>query len=301
MRILLALIASAGLVGCVGSIDPASSADDATTTPQGPSNPSGADLSAAKALFDANVYSTLNAKCTGGGCHSEDAQGSTLTRFVAKDASKGWSTAVGYSGLVGNFTNSAPILTKIEGGTHQGKSYTADEKTKIVAWLAKEVELRNGQSPTQPQGETLAAAADRVMAQFAGCMTLADFTAANMGPAWANINTNEGQCKRCHVNGESMFIANQDNTTAFNVISAKKMYWLQYFTVDLTQGAAAAKVIPNDVSFLGVHNRQAPHSAHPTFPYPDNNAGYTAREQFYQKTLTNIQGGQCQPKTLENY
>jgi len=295
MRTLLALIASAGLVGCVGSIDPPILEDGPGTNP----NPSGADLTAAKALFDTTVYSTLNAKCTGTACHSEDAAGATLTRFVAKDAANGWTIATGYVGLVGNFTSGAPILGKIENG-HQNKTYTADEKDKIVKWLAKEVELRNGQTNTQPQGETLSAAADRVMAQFAGCMALTDFTAANMGPAWANINTNEGQCKRCHVNGESMFIANQDNTTAFGVISTKKMYWLQYFTVDLTQGAAAAKVIPNDVSFLGVHARLAPHQGHPTFTYPDNNAGYTARKTFYDKTLANIQAGQCQPKPLEN-
>ena len=300
MRILFALIASAGLVGCVGSIDPSSGDDGTTTNPNDPKNPSGADLTPAKQLFDTTVYSTLNAKCTGTACHSQDAQGSTLTRFVAKDASNGWSIATGFSGLVGTFTNAAPILTKIEAGTHQGKTYTADEKDKIVKWLAKEVELRNGQTTPAPQGETLSQAADRVMSQFAGCMALADFTTANMGPAWANINTNEGQCKRCHVNGESMFIANQDNPTAFGVISTKKMYWLQYFTVDLTQGVAGAKVIPNDVSFLGVHARLAPHQGHPTFTYPDNNAGYTARKQFYDKTLANIQAGQCQPKPLEN-
>jgi hypothetical protein len=297
MRILLALIASAGLVGCVGSVDPPNMGDD--ENPRG-DNPSGADLTAAKQLFDSTVYGTLNAKCTGGGCHSEDATGATLTRFVAKDPANGWQTATGYTGLVGSFTNAAPIISKIENG-HQGKSYTADEKDKIVKWLAKEVELRNGQSnTTQPQGETLSQAADRVMSAFAGCMTLADFTAANMGPAWANINTNEGQCKRCHVNGESMFIANQDNPTAFGVISTKKMYWLQYFTVDLTGGSAAAKVIPNDVSFNGVHARLAPHQAHPTFNYPDNNAGYTARKTFYDKTIANIATGTCQPKPLEN-
>ena len=194
----------------------------------------------------------------------------------------------------------APIISKIANG-HQNKMYTPDEKDKITAWLAKEVELRSGQSnTTQPQGETLSQAADRVMSAFAGCMLLTDFQTANMGAAWANINTNEGQCKRCHVNGESMFIANQDNPTAFGVISTKKMYFLQYFTVDLTTGAATAKVVVNDVSFTGVHARLAPHQSHPTFTYPDNNPGVTARKQVYDKTIANIATGTCQPKPLEN-
>lgn len=301
MRNLLALIASVGLVGCVGSVDPTDPVDP-TNNDRG-DNPKNADLTAAKQLFDTTVYSTLSAKCTGGACHSEDATGATLTRFVAKDASKAWQVAVGYSGLVGSFTNAAPVLTKIPEApaSHNGKNYTAAEKDSIVKWLAKEVELRSGSTtPTQPQGETLSQAADRVMSQFAGCMALTDFQTTNMAAAWANINTTEGQCKRCHVNGESMFIANQDAPTEFGIVSTKKMYFLQYFTVDLSGGAAAAKVIPNEVSINGVHARLAPHTSHPTFTYDQNNAGYTARQAFYTKVQAAITAGQCQPKPLEN-
>jgi hypothetical protein len=296
MRNLLALIASVGLVGCVGSVDPPIF-DDGNDNGD---NPAMADLTEAKRLFDSNVYGTINASCTGTACHSEDAQGSTLTRFVAKDPAKGWETAVNYTGLVANFTTAAPILGKIEAGTHYGKSYTQEQKDKIVEWLAKEVELRNGQ-PNQPQtpgGETLSQAAERVMSAFAGCMTIENFTAANMGPAWANINSNEGQCKRCHANGESMFIANQDNATAFSIISTRKMFWLQYFTVDLTGGAALAKVIPNQYSFQGVYNRQPPHVGHPTFTHP-NNAGMQALTTFYNSTTAALGTG-CAPKVLQN-
>lgn len=298
MRNLLALIASVGLIGCVGSVDPPIGGDIDPDTNTGP-NPAGSDLTEAKRLFDANVFPTLTAKCSGGACHSETAQGSTLTRFVATDVTKGWETAINYTGLVGNFTTSAPVLTRVEPG-HKGVTYTQDEKDKIVTWLAKEVELRNGQpnTPAQPGGETLSQAADRVMSAFAGCMTLANFQAANMATAWANLQSNEGQCKRCHANGESMFIANENSSIGFTVISSKKMFWLQYFTVDLTGGAAAAKVVPNKVSFAGVYNRQVPHAAHPTFQYPNNN-GVTALQKFYDTTIANLGTG-CLPKTLEN-
>jgi hypothetical protein len=297
MRNLFALIASVGLIGCVGSVDPPSGEIDPDTN-VGP-NPGMNDLTEAKRLFDQTVFPTLTAKCSGGACHSETAQGSTLTRFVATDASNGWETAINYTGLIGNFTTSAPILTRVEPG-HKGVTYVQAEKDKIVAWLAKEVELRNNQpsTPVKPGVETLSQAADRVMSAFAGCMTLANFQTANMAQAWANLQSNQGPCRVCHNNGESAFIVNTNANIAFTVISSKKMYWLQYFTVDLTAGAAAAKVIPNKVSFAGVYNRQVPHAAHPTFQYPAN-AGVTALQTFYDATVATLGSG-CLPKTLEN-
>jgi hypothetical protein len=288
------------LIGCVGSVDPPDTDGDELPpgTNPGP-NPSGNNLAPAKKLFDDNVYTVLNAKCSGGSCHSETAQGSTLTRFVATDSAKGWETAVNYVGLVGSFTTAAPILTKIDAG-HKGVTYVQAEKDKIVEWLAKEVELRNGQPNQPPGGDSISTVVDRLMSQFAGCMTLANFQTANMAAAWGRLQTNQGdQCQRCHINGESAFIANDAGANAFSVVSTKKMYWLQYFTVDLQAGAAAAKVIPNQASFLGVNARKAPHTTHPTFNYP-NNAGATAVTNFVSLTAAEIAKGTCQPKPLEN-
>ena len=131
MRNLLALIASVGLIGCVGGIDDAPDGTIPPGTNTGPSVP-GADLTEAKRLYDTNVHSVMVAKCSGGGCHSDTAQGATLTRFVASDATKGWETAVNYVGLVGNFTTSAPILTRIEPG-HKNMTYTPAEKASMLA------------------------------------------------------------------------------------------------------------------------------------------------------------------------
>ena len=64
MRILLTIIASASLIGCVGDVD--SMQDTPNPVNPGaptPTNPSGQDLTAAKALFDANVYPIINSKC----------------------------------------------------------------------------------------------------------------------------------------------------------------------------------------------------------------------------------------------
>ena len=68
-NILLTAIAAFGLVGCVGGIS--SEGGDPLQSPDGDGNdngdnPAGSDLSAAKQLFDSNVYPVINAKCTGG-------------------------------------------------------------------------------------------------------------------------------------------------------------------------------------------------------------------------------------------
>jgi hypothetical protein len=304
MRTIFALIASAGLIGCVGTVD--MQGDDDTNPDPQPSpdpnpdpNPSGADLSAAKALFDTGVYSTLKTKCTGGACHGETESGGTLTLFVANEPAGAWDRAVGYVALRGNFTNSAPVLTKIEAG-HKNIIYTAQEKAGIVSWLSKELELRNDTGPQQPGQPSPSTVVDNLMAQFAGCMKLTDVQATNFAGAWGNLNSTDGQCKRCHATGGEGFIANTDPTVMFNVVSVKKNFWLQYFTVDLiTNGVAGAKVTPNAVSFAGVCNRQAPHIGHPAFQCT-NNAGQIALKALYDRTVANIAAGGCAPKPLEN-
>jgi len=312
MRILLAMIASASLIGCVGDVD--SMQDTPNPVNPGaptPTNPSGQDFSAAKALFDANVFPIINSKCSGSACHSQAGAGGSVTKFVATNAGDGWDIATNYTALVGNFTPSAaPVITMIKGGNHKGMSYMAAEEAKIVEWLNKEVELRNGQpsQPSMPGVETLSQATERVLSQFAGCMQQTDFNAANMGPAWGNMNTNNNsQCHDCHVNGGEGYIAANDNTFMYSVVSTKKYYSLQYFTVDLTQGAAGAKVVVNKASFVGVANGQDPHREHPRFQCASvtncTNQGMTALTQFYNATMARVgmSATVCPtPKPLQN-
>jgi hypothetical protein len=138
------------------------------------------------------------------------------------------------------------------------------------------------------------------MSQFAGCMTIENFNAANMANAWGNLNAqNNQQCENCHVNGGEGFIASRLAEPFFATISTKKMFWLQYFTVKLDEGPANAKVIINTVSFQGVANGEDPHREHPRFNATNNN-GMNALNQFYNTTMTAVQGGLCQPKPLMN-
>jgi len=306
---LLAAIATVGLIGCVGGIDNGPEGDP-LDSPDGDGNdngdnPAGSDLSAAKALFDSGVFPTITAKCSGGACHAENAQGTTLTRFVALDGARGWQTATNYTALVGNYASSAaPILTLIKPGTHKNMTYTTDEETKITAWLNKEVELRNGQpmQPTTPGVESLSQATERVLSKFAGCMQITDFNAANMAQAWGNMGAQNNQnCENCHENGGEGFIATQRQQFMFDVVSTKKYFFLQYLTVDLTQGAAMAKVVINTASFKGVAEGLDPHREHPRFNATQNQ-GMTALTAFYNATMARVNAvpSVCDPKPLSN-
>ena len=152
---LLAAIASVSLVGCVGGIDSGGGGGggDPLETPDGDGNdngdnPAGGDLTAAKQLFDTNVFPLIQ-KCSGGACHAENAAGATLTRFVALDAARGWQVAANYTALVGNFTSTAaPLLTNIQGRNHQGMTdWTTTEVATITEWLDKEVEPATARPP----------------------------------------------------------------------------------------------------------------------------------------------------------
>lgn len=304
MRNLLALIATVGLVGCVGDVD-SMDPGDPVNDPQTSNNPAGGDLAAAKKKFDDNVYPLLNAKCSGGACHSQTAAGATLTRFVATNAADGHKVATEYTALVGNFTSTAaPILTKIKPGNHQGVlAWPTAEETKIVEWLDAEVTARNTNpnDPPPQTGETLSQATERVLSAFAGCMQYTDFQQANMANAWGNMTAqNNQQCENCHATGGEGFIATRQSQFFYDVISTKKYFFLQYFTVDLTQGAMAAKVVINQASFIGVSNGQDPHREHPRFN-ATNNQGMQALTAFYNATTARVgQPGLCMPKPLQN-
>ena len=301
---LLAALAMVGLAGCVGGIE--SGTGNPLQSPDGDGNdngdnPAGADLTTAKQAFDTNVYPLIQ-RCSSGACHADTASGATLTRFVAMDPAQGWQVATNYTAFVGNFTaTAAPVLTYIQGRAHQGMAdWSATEVGKITAWLDVELALRNGQTTPPPTGqETLAQASERVFAEFAGCMSPTIFQTANM-TAWGNVGAqNNQQCKDCHVTGGEGFIASDQETLFYTVISTRKMFLLQYFNVDLTGGAAAAKIVVNEVSVKGVAEGIAPHGEHPRFNL-DNN-GIDASREFLRLTMERKAAGTCDPpRTLMN-
>ena len=305
MRKILLTFAVMGMVGCVGTFepgpgdsdpdpDPVPDPDDTDPPPGG--DPPGTTTNA-KPLFDENVYPVIAAKCIS--CHNSAGPSGNVTGFVNANPAEGYNTVIGYTAVVGNFTAAtAAILTKVSAG-HQGVVYTADESAGITAWLDKEVELRNGDLPPPEEGdESPSEATLRVLREWSGCMNIDNFNLANMAEAWGDMNTeNNQQCENCHVSGAEGFIASQQADPFFNVIATNRYYMLQYFTVDLTQGTALARMMINTSSFFNVSRGEDPPRQHPRFDAEDNQ-GMQALQQFYDLTMARKQAGTCDPARL---
>ena len=292
------LAMSLGLVGCVGELDSTGGNNGSNT-----GSDTGSDTnSVAKQKYDSNVYPVLKSHCSG--CHMSTGPVGNVTGFVTPDVSTAHMTIVGYVAVVGNFTTAtAPVLLKIQNG-HQGIVYSSDEINKITDWLNAEVAEQTGTGTgTGTGGETPAAATQRLMAQWSGCMTKTLFDAANMANAWGNMTANNNQkCMNCHATGAEGFIATTDSTLFFDVISQNKYYMLQYFSVDGLQDPATAKMIINTKSFLGVSQGQDPHREHPRFNSTTNN-GMTALQTFYDSVMAAVAASgttPCGPSKLTN-
>jgi hypothetical protein len=284
-------------VGCVGGID-------MPTTPPAPPTDgvggggTGSAAVQARSLFETNVYPIVAAKCIG--CHSSAGPVGNVTGFVAPKAADGYVTAVGYQALIGDWTpTGAPILLKIAAG-HNGQTYSADDISKISAWLTQELAARagGGTGSGTTGGESPADATVRLTKEWSGCMTLANFQTANM-KAWGNMRADNSACKTCHVDGEYGQIASDTDNPYFTTISTNKYYMAQYFSVDLSAGVATAKVIINTRSFTGVGTALPPHTEHPRFTLAGS-TGLAALQKFYDLTMAAKTAKTCGPPTLTN-
>jgi hypothetical protein len=260
---------------------------------------SGPAAAEARQLFETNVFPVIMTKCSG--CHSSSGPVGNVTGFVGGSTANAYATAVGYQALVGDWTPSgAPILLKILPGTHNGTSYDQAQKDSIGTWLTKELESRAGNPDggSTPGAESPAAATLRLTQEWSGCMTLANFQAAKMKD-WGNMRANNSACKTCHINGEYGQIAADVDQPFFMTISTNKYYMAQYFSVDMSEGAANGKIIINTRSFIGVGTGVAPHAEHPRFKL-DGSTGMTALQKFYDATVAAKTANMCGPSTLTN-
>ncbi|HEU4729966.1 MAG TPA: hypothetical protein VFT22_18845, partial [Kofleriaceae bacterium] len=291
------VVAASGLAGCVGGIDMPSVPPAPPQDGVGGGG-SGSAAVAARTTFETNVYPIFSAKCIG--CHSAAGPSGNVTGFVATTVKDAYVTATGYQALVGDWTpTGAPVLLKIDKG-HNNLTYSADERQKITDWLSQELAARTasgtGTGSGTPSEETPAAATVRLTKEWSGCMTLTNFQTANM-KAWGNMRADNSACKTCHIDGEYGQIAQDTDNPFFTVISTNKYYMAQYFSVDLSQGVAAAKVIINTRSFTGVGSALPPHIEHPRFKL-DGSTGMDALQKFYDLTVASKAAGTCGAPTL---
>jgi len=306
MRAVLLAIASVGLVGCIGSLDSMNDGTDVTTGTN--PNPTGS-ASMARTMFETGVYPIIKngaAASDCSECHDATHPSGNTVGFVAGTVADAYATITSFQQVVGNFTPAeAGIVTQVNAG-HNARVYTADQMTTITNWLAQEVTERSASGTTTSTGSESATA--RVLNQFSSCMTIDDFNAANMATAWGQMTAQNNQkCEACHATGYNGFIATEiaETTTSgtpglFTTMSTNETYLTPYFTVDLSGGDSAAKVIINTVAFMGVSQAQPPHVEHPQFNAMDND-GMTALTTFYNSVMTKVTAagtGNCGPVTL---
>jgi hypothetical protein len=291
MRAVLLAIASVGVMGCIGSLDSMEGGSVGTGTNPNPTGPT----SMARTMFEQGVYPIIKAGTAASDCsecHDAKAPSGNTVGFVAETVDDAYATITSFQQVVGNFTPAeAGIVTQVNAG-HNARMYTQAQMTTITNWLNQEVTERAGTTSTTTNSESATA---RVLNQFSSCMTLDDFNAANMATAWGQMTAqNNSKCESCHATGYNGFIATEIATTTtsgtpglFTTISTNEAYMMPYFTVDLSGGDAAAKVIINTVAFVGVSQAQPPHVEHPMFNAMDNN-GMTALTTFYNSVMTKV-------------
>jgi hypothetical protein len=268
-------------VGCVGTADDVDGGNNGSNGSNGGGGGGGGGTAAGRAEFKASVHPILQ-KCSGGGCHDTNGTSGTLSRFYNTNADTSYDATVGLPDLVKGFQPIAPLVTHLE-PNHKGLTYTPAEKTAILKWLQTEATARAGTTPT-PVVDSKA-----LLKEWSGCLSLANFQAANMATAWGNLaGTNLQRCVNCHQTGLGILI-NLNAQTFFDGITKNLALMLKYFTVS----TADAKVVINTGSFqasLGVAD-------HPQFNVT-NNAGMTALKKLYDDTVARKAANQCDPPRL---
>jgi hypothetical protein len=284
-KAVLATVMAVGLVGCVGGIDSGNNGDDNPGT--------------AKQMFEANVHPLLS-KCAT--CHTNGHEQGNVTGFYSPDLSNAYTTATGYVAFVGDFTpNSAPVLTKILPGNHNGMSWSTDEVSKITGWLNQELIERGPTNIGSPENE--AQVMLRLKNNWSSCMTIDDFRTAQMATQFGQMRADNpnNQCQQCHNHGYMGFIDTVVEQEFFDTVSQHSRYMLQYFAYDMSTGLSTAAIKVNTGSFMAVSMAMPPHVQHPLFD-PTNNQGMPALQSWFMLIQGKVQtapNGNCMNGTTQ--
>jgi hypothetical protein len=294
---LFASIAAVSLAaGCVGALEPMgpNQGDDdqgdddqpAPGTPDAGTPPVG---SAARAMFEADVASAM-AQCGSAGCHG--GTGNSPLKFYPTDLTQLYTTVTSYDDrMVGYFDKTtAPMLKRVSPGPHYTATYTADQVTKISAWLDLEKTERATGNPPPTGTPSPGQISKQLISEWSGCMTLADWDADGVAVAFADMGTNQGPCVQCHNTGQASFIASRDSTLMFNTVSGNKYFMIAFFTPNVTD-VANAKMEVNKSLYERVGTGVYPYNEHPRFNV--NNQAFTKLQSFYTKTMAKKAAGTC--------
>ncbi len=271
--------------GCVGDFEPkeidpntpnpnedtVAGVDAGTAEPPPPG-----DLATARALFEANVAPVVTANCSSAGCHG----GGAAPPFGDLNPLNQYDKMISQRDLVfaGNLAPDSRLIFQGTTG-HQGAPvFSTDDLDAISAWLALEkLEADAG-------GEVVVSP----LAEFSGCMTLANFEASNMADEWANKNAQgQGDCDACHNLGADGFMASNQDARMFSYISGEATKSAQFMPSYFTLDATGTSVVINRARLERVGSQLSPNENHGAFDLDPNEDAVLALETFFLATQNN--------------
>jgi hypothetical protein len=250
---------------------------------------------AARMLFDTTVAPIIMAKCSNGACHG--APGQDPLRFVpAGPITAYYDTVTSYTQVVADFQKSqAPLLNRLVPTPHFGLTYDAAETMAIEVWLDAEYAWRSTTTNPIPMPTGPGAIEEQLIQEWSGCMDLATFTTENVAEEWAYLDSGEGYCLRCHFNGYEGFIASDETTRVFNILTTDRTQMRGYFAPDLTD-MANPKMVINTQVITRVANGLPPNIEHPRFD--EVSTAMDALNRFYTATMARKAAGTCDPPRM---
>jgi cytochrome c553 len=235
--------AGAGSTGA-GAGGPGSGAGGPGSTGSGP------NAQAVRDFFEQNVAPILD---DGAGNVCASCHASQFNAYPGAPHFMGGSPAAYYDTLVAApiYVNAAPGNSKlITQGLHEGPAFTETQEPTVIEWLEMEAALRFGDpSGSSSSGGTVGGpTGEELLAQFAACMTLEDWTATGMHMVANQPNSAKSNCYGCHNVGTSAnYMANPLDTAAVadsfeHMKQPTPLTKLVTYEVDATTGQATKLV-----------------------------------------------------------
>ena len=235
---------------------------------------------AAQEFFETNVSPLLVAKCQA--CHSGIAA-PTAPKFLGEGPHTGFYRSITRSTVVGTYSSSAKIASY---GAHEGITWRdTSQLAQVAQWLDLEAGERVGSAENNPIDTP---GALQLLAEWSGCMTKANWDAANMG-SWANKEAEGEQCASCHQDGLARFYTNSANDTMFTM-NHYEAFVIGFFTVDVDPKTARDAIVIDRKKLGRKGNGEG---LHPTYSIDDEY--FDRLQQFYDLTMATKGANECGP------
>jgi hypothetical protein len=299
----LGTMALLGSAACVGELAPG----PGTGNPGGGSPDAGPGTGGedpdGEALFQQNILPMVAGCGAPGLCHT--GEGTDPLKFLGVDSNQEnfYSSIVNYAQVHGGWEMaqaSMVIQLQLDAetvGNHYGYlPWTAEQEGLIQEWFSAEKIARAGDNgggggePTNPGGPTNSRT---LLAEWAGCMTLENWEASNMG-RWRNKGTNNGACSNCHNEGQFWININPNSEIMFEM-NRYELFITGFFAPKMNPDGTG-EIVPAYDKLVRVGQGNTAGSLHPTYNTDiENDQYFQYLTEFYELTMALKDAGQCGP------